>query len=419
MKALEIYQTSRIAIYERVTEEKAKYVVSLLDYKECFKNDNGTRLQNIRYLIYKYNQDKQATKKAKLQCYTMSSCSESKDNVADFNHILCLDFDHIDSNEERVELFKWLWNREEVLMVSKSISGHGVYALIYVAHNVEQLRECLQAYKTELPLKFQKDGILDMKCSNANRLRYDSDFKKFWKDDDAEIVPFSKMPPSCKIDIFSSKSKYKTTEQNIADIRRCMQKMLDNTAITSYIDAYGKENKKGKDRGWFTFVNACIVAEQAGIRESLDFCKTISKRSKDYNERSFVEQWYKSYKWLEQNNHLKLNDITINLFRSFANMSTSTIIKGSGVKLSKLEKSEVEVKETDTYTDTEVLDKVSDKVRTASLTPYQYRNNYNEKLLFNTLASFEIMKEIYGEEFAKTHKLIYDEDGYRKYVVIN
>lgn len=127
--------------------------------------------------------------KATLPC-TMFTCkakgSKAKDDITELLPILVLDIDHIDDVDA---MKKKVFSLPYVFLVSKSVSGHGVFALAYIAYP-DKAKEQYKAMKQDL----EKEGIiLDKNTNNINRLRYMSyDNQIYIKPIDAEIEPYTK-----------------------------------------------------------------------------------------------------------------------------------------------------------------------------------------------------------------------------------
>lgn len=149
--------------------------------------------------------------KQTLPC-TMYTChtgmSKSEKDIESLLPFLVIDVDHL--KEEEIDTIKHkLYGLPYVFLVSKSVSGLGVWALAYIAYP-----EKAKATYKSLIVDMQKIGIeIDKQCNNINRLRflsYDEDL--LVKPSDANIEPYAKYLEETK------KLTCKTSTKSISDV---------------------------------------------------------------------------------------------------------------------------------------------------------------------------------------------------------
>lgn len=281
MKAIELYNNTRIAYYSNVNSKTAQSIITLSQFKDAYKNENGTRIEGLRQYAKEKGVEFKTLKAMYLSGFTMSSSATTKASAEDaiFNHILCVDFDHV-AQSEVMSLLKTLWKRQDVIMITKSVSGDGIYALVYVAHHVSRLKECLECFINDLPFSYR--AYVDTKCSNANRFRFDADFQQSWKPDDYEVVPFCKSRPvEFKFTNFKTNTRFNSyANDNNNDekkVERIIKKMLNCSELCVY-----------DYNDWYALLKHVYGAfGESGE----DYARRLSMSAPNFSERDFEKKW--------------------------------------------------------------------------------------------------------------------------------
>lgn len=279
VKAIDFYKTQMIAEYKGFKSNIANRLMSL----ETFKNENqyndGTKEQYRRDYAYKTN-----TKVAKidLTAYTMSSYNgadtRSKSHCEKCaNSIVCIDFDNV-AQEDANELLKWLCEQKYVFMISKSISGAGLYCLIRHAFAGSQLKAVILAIKNEMPINFQH--YVDLKCTDCSRLRGYSDFKQYWRADDFVLEAFDKI----YVEDTAQKTKqfsFEYDEKDKDETKKECMKYFKRLQSCKYLDT-------SDYNAWYALLKNIYTLTGS---DGEDVARHVSMKSNNYNESEFVKKW--------------------------------------------------------------------------------------------------------------------------------
>lgn len=138
-----------------------------------------------------YHSDKQKSYKVKFPCWfvggTFPLCKTEDKDIIEYSNLLAIDIDKIDNPDINLEDIKTkLFSLSYVFMVSKSISGEGIYALILI----ENGKYTKEYYNYISKLWHNQFGLnIDEQCTNIGRKRFISfDDNLMLKDEETEIT---------------------------------------------------------------------------------------------------------------------------------------------------------------------------------------------------------------------------------------
>lgn len=173
---------SHISIYNSVTDNTGREG-TIADFLRLCRA-NADRIAAARAAYDNGNKNLYDSIKRSLPAATLSgvfSPTRSKTTLRTHSGYIAVDIDHIDDCASIVEQ---LADMENVAFVSRSLSGHGLYALIAIAYPEKHSQhfEALRRYFADMGI------MLDKQCKNVDRLRvvsYDPDARLR-----IDVVPF-------------------------------------------------------------------------------------------------------------------------------------------------------------------------------------------------------------------------------------
>lgn len=164
----------RITIYKSVTDKVGQGATFADFLRTCYENrDNVTYLRTL-------SPEEADTLKKTLPAATLSGCfapTRHTENLQEHSGLLCLDFDHI---EDCGALMNLLRGMDIVCYCSRSVSGHGVFAIVQIAYpnKHKQHFESLRRYFASMGYE------IDKACKDVTRLRVISyDQEAFYRPD--------------------------------------------------------------------------------------------------------------------------------------------------------------------------------------------------------------------------------------------
>lgn len=192
------------------------------------------RIIGLRQMEYHSEQQKKA--KVSFPCWTPSGVFKNgsvKDNdIIQYSDLVAIDIDGIDNpNTDMDDVKKVLFDLPYVIMVMKSISGKGLFALVLLEDGHHQKEYCQYIER----LWKQQYGIeIDRKCYNVGRKRFISwDNQMLMKGDDVDIIPWKlkyiepvkevrvQTPLYCPRNTFSEEELDNTFEERVKRMIDC------------------------------------------------------------------------------------------------------------------------------------------------------------------------------------------------------
>ena len=204
-----------ISIYDSVTD-RCGHVGTLGDFlRLCIAN-----MENVDRLRRSTSDDEKKQIKTQLPAATISGVfapTRATKNLTRHSGLICVDIDHC---EDCAAVMGQLADMDIVAYCSRSVSGHGVFAIIPLAYpdKHKQQFEALRRY-------FREQGIeLDRQCSDITRLRVIS------YDPDAMIridaVPYRGVYEEPRRRDTYTHSRYTGDDWTLKHVAKCVEKIL-------------------------------------------------------------------------------------------------------------------------------------------------------------------------------------------------
>lgn len=169
----------------------------------------------------------------------------TKSNIKDYTNIIAIDIDKQDNETDMEIIRNRVCNMPFVFYCAKSVSGEGLFALVYLDGTLEQF----EAHYLSLEDYFRNKGIIiDKQCKDATRLRYCT------QDDEFYINP--------KACIYSG-LKYKTLPNEIKNNKNFNTKQTFSQLHTIYNCENDIENGQ----------NMAESEEEKKLKKVLKWCK--------------------------------------------------------------------------------------------------------------------------------------------------
>ena len=263
-----------ISIYGNVTD-RSGHVGTLGDFlRLCIANK-----EIVDRLRRSTSDDEKKQIKTQLPAATISGVfapTRATKNLTRHSGLICVDIDHC---EDCAAIMAQLADMENVAFVSRSVSGHGVFAIIPLAYpdKHKQQFEALRRY-------FRNIGIeLDRQCSDITRLRVIS------YDPDAVIrldaVPYRGIYEEPRHRDTYTHSRYKGEDWTLKNVAKCVDKIL--SARVDITDGYNNWRDVGfslaslgeSGRDFFHAVSSIYPGynrEQCD-RKFTELCKSVNR----------------------------------------------------------------------------------------------------------------------------------------------
>ena len=234
-------------------------------YENARDNNNGKTKQLLKAVVSKYpsiqylrgnlhqwsKEMKQQYKAANIPLVSVSVLfneqdkQRTKSNIKDYTNIIAIDIDKQDNETDMEIIRNRVCNMPFVFYCSKSVSGEGLFALVYLDGNLEDF----EAHYLSLEDYFRNKGIIiDKQCKDATRLRYCT------QDDEFYINP--------KACIYSG-LKYKTLPNEIKNNKNFNTKQTFSQLHTIYNCENDIENGQ----------NMAESEEEKKLKKVLKWCK--------------------------------------------------------------------------------------------------------------------------------------------------
>ena len=154
--------------YATITEKTPQKALKLF---ESTLTKDSKAMEIIKSIRETENKAERTKLKTQLPCIMLSAkCGESKNEIMEYNNIICIDIDGQDNPNKTIKEMKDIVNSSPFVFYSaKSVSGKGLFALIYLDGGINDFKPHFNALE-----KYFKDKglIIDKQCKNANRVRY-------------------------------------------------------------------------------------------------------------------------------------------------------------------------------------------------------------------------------------------------------
>ena len=234
-------------------------------YENARDNNNGKTKQLLKAVVSKYpsinylrgnlhqwsKEMKQQYKAANIPLVSVSVLfneqdkQRTKSNIKDYTNIIAIDIDKQDNETDMEIIRNRVCNMPFVFYCSKSVSGEGLFALVYLDGNLEDF----EAHYLSLEDYFRNKGIIiDKQCKDATRLRCCT------QDDEFYINP--------KACIYSG-LKYKTLSNEIKNNKNFNTKQTFSQLHTIYNCENDIENGQ----------NMAESEEEKKLKKVLKWCK--------------------------------------------------------------------------------------------------------------------------------------------------
>lgn len=273
-----------IGYYGSCYYKQPLYYTNIYAWIEKSKQDRCKNIvEKARQLKQNGQDEEYKALKETLPC-TMYTChtneSKSSKDIKDLLPFIVIDIDHLDENEVE-ETKNKLFALPYVFLVSKSVSGLGVYALAYIAYP-EKAKETYRS----LVIDMAKIGIeIDKQCNNINRLRFMSyDENLLVKENDMLIEPYSKyVEPTSNLKCKESKKSVDSIVKsydgvNIELLHKAVKLMIEDGY---HVNSYG---------AWYH-----LASELKNFDDGLElFIKSSSNPQYNDSEEVIIKKWEKA-----------------------------------------------------------------------------------------------------------------------------
>lgn len=216
---------------------KGQHICPMKDVLFSMAQRCSDRINTARHILKTKGVDQYKQYKTRIPCWFPSGCiayHDAKDeNMVSHTNVIVLDIDHLsesEMNEFRIDFF----NKPYVIAVLKSLSGTGLYALVFV-EDWHHTKGYYRYFGNLLKHLYNID--LDMNATNVARKRFiswEEDINKWIKPLDTNIEPWKLYLNDTKL-IQSTESPYqpmmkypRDSNKDMERTHKAMWKLLEN-----------------------------------------------------------------------------------------------------------------------------------------------------------------------------------------------